>query len=433
MKRIIKMTDFQKCSPQELQEFREQLQIRYGEFKSRNITLDMTRGKPCVEQLDLAMGLFDCVDRSHYAAEDGSDCRNYGGLDGIAEAKTLFAGLMDVQTDEIIIGGNSSLNMMHDAFMRALVNGVGENGTPWKLLPKVKFLCPSPGYDRHFSICQYLGIEMITIDMHADGPDMDTVETMVAEDESIKGIWCVPKYSNPTGAVYSDSVVDRLAAMQARADDFIIFWDNAYAVHHLGQTPARLKNILTSCKKAGHPDRVLIFGSTSKISFASAGLAVMAGSKANMDRARKQMSFQTIGPDKLNQLRHVKFFKNTAGIETHMLKHTAILKPKFDAVQDALESGLGGKNIASWSKPAGGYFVSIDTMEGCAGPVVQMAADAGVKLTPAGSTFPYMQDPLNRNIRLAPSFPTLDNIRQAMQLVSICIQLVSIDKLLSTQ
>jgi aspartate/methionine/tyrosine aminotransferase len=433
MKRIIKMTDFQKCSPQELQEFREQLQIRYGEFKSRNITLDMTRGKPCVEQLDLAMGLFDCVDRSHYAAEDGSDCRNYGGLDGIAEAKTLFAGLMDVQTDEIIIGGNSSLNMMHDAFMRALVNGVGENGTPWKLLPKVKFLCPSPGYDRHFSICQYLGIEMITIDMHADGPDMDTVETMVEEDESIKGIWCVPKYSNPTGAVYSDSVVDRLAAMQTRADDFIIFWDNAYAVHHLGQTPARLKNILTSCKKAGHPDRVLIFGSTSKISFASAGLAVMAGSKANMDRARKQMSFQTIGPDKLNQLRHVKFFKNTAGIETHMLKHTAILKPKFDAVQDALESGLGGKNIASWSKPAGGYFVSIDTMEGCAGPVVQMAADAGVKLTPAGSTFPYMQDPLNRNIRLAPSFPTLDNIRQAMQLVSICIQLISIDKLLSTQ
>jgi aspartate/methionine/tyrosine aminotransferase len=433
MKRIIKMTDFQKCSPQELQEFREQLQIRYGEFKSRNITLDMTRGKPCVEQLDLAMGLFDCVDRSHYAAEDGSDCRNYGGLDGIAEAKTLFAGLMDVQTDEIIIGGNSSLNMMHDAFMRALVNGVGENGTPWKLLPKVKCLCPSPGYDRHFSICQYLGIEMITIDMHADGPDMDTVETMVAEDESIKGIWCVPKYSNPTGAVYSDSVVDRLAAMQTRADDFIIFWDNAYAVHHLGQTPARLKNILTSCKKAGHPDRVLIFGSTSKISFASAGLAVMAGSKANMDRARKQMSFQTIGPDKLNQLRHVKFFKNTAGIETHMLKHTAILKPKFDAVQDALESGLGGKNIASWSKPAGGYFVSIDTMEGCAGPVVQMAADAGVKLTPAGSTFPYMQDPLNRNIRLAPSFPTLDNIRQAMQLVSICIQLISIDKLLSTQ
>ena len=424
------MAEFQQCNTQELQQFKAELQARYREFQSRNMTLDMTRGKPCAEQLDLAMGLFECVDRSHYAAADGSDCRNYGGLDGIAEAKTLFAELLEVQTDEIIIGGNASLTMMHDAFMRAMVNGVGENGTPWKLLPQVKFLCPSPGYDRHFFICQYLGIEMITVDMQADGPDMDRVETMVAEDDSIKGIWCVPKYSNPSGAVYSDSVVDRLAGMQTAADDFLIFWDNAYAVHHLGDKPAGLKNILTACKKAGHPDRVLIFGSTSKISFAGAGLAMMAGSKANMDRARKQISFQTIGPDKLNQLRHVKFFKNMAGIEAHMLKHAAILKPKFDAVQQALEAGLGGKNIASWSTPAGGYFVSVDTMEGCARAVVKMAADAGVKLTPAGSTFPYMQDPLNRNIRLAPSFPPLDDIRQAMELVSICIQLVSIDKLL---
>ena len=424
------MAEFQQCNTQELQQFKAELQARYREFQSRNMTLDMTRGKPCAEQLDLAMGLFECVDRSHYAAADGSDCRNYGGLDGIAEAKTLFAELLEVQTDEIIIGGNASLTMMHDAFMRAMVNGVGENGTPWKLLPQVKFLCPSPGYDRHFFICQYLGIEMITVDMQADGPDMDRVETMVAEDDSIKGIWCVPKYSNPSGAVYSDSVVDRLAGMQTAADDFLIFWDNAYAVHHLGDKPAGLKNILTACKKAGHPDRVLIFGSTSKISFAGAGLAMMAGSRANMNRARKQISFQTIGPDKLNQLRHVKFFKNMAGIEAHMLKHAAILKPKFDAVQQALEAGLGGKNIASWSTPAGGYFVSVDTMEGCARAVVKMAADAGVKLTPAGSTFPYMQDPLNRNIRLAPSFPPLDDIRQAMELVSICIQLVSIDKLL---
>ena len=427
------MAEFQQCNTQELQQLETALQARYREFQSRNITLDMTRGKPCAAQLDLAMGLFDCVDRSHYAAEDGSDCRNYGGLDGIAEAKTLFAELMEVQTDEIIIGGNASLTMMHDAFMRAMVNGVGENGTPWKLLPQVKFLCPSPGYDRHFFICQYLGIEMITIDMQTDGPDMDRVEAMVAEDESIKGIWCVPKYSNPTGAVYSDSVVDRLAGMQTAAEDFLIFWDNAYAVHHLGDKPAGLKNILTACKNAGHPDRVLIFGSTSKISFAGAGLAMMAGSKANMDRARKQISFQTIGPDKLNQLRHVNFFKNMAGIEAHMLKHAAILKPKFDAVQQALEAGLGGKNIAGWSTPAGGYFVSVDTMEGCAQAVVKMAADAGVKLTPAGSTFPYMRDPLNRNIRLAPSFPPLDDIRQAMELVSICIQLVSIDKLLAAK
>ena len=427
------MTDFQKCSPQDLQELREPLQQQYSEFKSRNIALDMTRGKPCAEQLDLAAGLFDCVDHNRYAAEDGSDCRNYGGLDGIAEAKTLFADFMEVQTDEIIIGGNSSLNMMHDAFMRAMVNGVGENGTPWKLQPKIKFLCPSPGYDRHFSICQYLGLEMITIDMNEDGPDMDKVEALVADDESIKGIWCVPKYSNPTGAVYSDSVVDRLAAMQTRADDFLIFWDNAYSVHHLGQKSARIKNILTACKKAGYPDRVLMFGSTSKISFASAGLAMMAGSKSSMDQARKQMFYQTIGPDKLNQLRHVRFFKNMAGIEDHMLKHAKILKPKFDAVQQVLDNGLGGKNIASWSKPEGGYFVSVDMLEGCAGPVVQMAADAGVKLTPAGSTFPYMKDPLDRNIRLAPSFPPLDDIRQAMDLVSICIQLVSIDKLLATK
>jgi DNA-binding transcriptional MocR family regulator len=425
------MRDFQQLGPQELREIRHQLKERYRKFQSKNITLDMTRGKPCSEQLDLAMGIFDCVDSSHYAAEDGSDCRNYGGLDGIAEAKTLFSELMGVAADEIIIGGNSSLNMMHDTFMRAMVNGVTANSSPWKLLPRVKFLCPSPGYDRHFFVCQYLGIEMITIDMNADGPDMDTVENLVAADDSIKGIWCVPKYSNPTGAVYSDDVVDRLANMKTKADDFIIFWDNAYALHHLGEKPARLKNILTACRQAGHPERVLIFGSTSKISFASAGLAMMAGSRASMDRARKQMSFQTIGPDKLNQLRHVRFFKNMAGIENHMKKHAAILKPKFDAVQNALETELGGKNIAVWSKPNGGYFVSVDTLEGCAGPVVQMAAEAGVKLTPAGSTFPYMKDPLNRNIRLAPSFPPLEDIRLAMELVGICIQLVSIEKILS--
>jgi len=424
------MKGFQQLGHQELPQIKQQLKERYREFQSKNISLDMTRGKPCSEQLDLAMGLFDCAGSSHYAAADGSDCRNYGGLDGLAEAKALFAELMGVAADEIIIGGNSSLNMMHDAFMRAMVNGVTENSSPWKLLPKVKFLCPSPGYDRHFFVCQYLGIEMIPIDMQADGPDMDTVENLVAADDSIKGIWCVPKYSNPTGAVYSDSVVDRLANMKTKADDFIIFWDNAYAVHHLGETPARLKNILTACKQAGYPDRVLIFGSTSKISFASAGLAMMAGSKAGMDRARKQMSFQTIGPDKLNQLRHVGFFKNMAGIEDHMKKHAAILKPKFDAVQSALEAELGEKNIASWSKPTGGYFVSVDTMEGCAAPVIRMAAEAGVKLTPAGSTFPYMQDPLDRNIRLAPSFPPLEDIRLAMELVGICIQLVSIEKLL---
>ena len=425
------MEDFNRFDEQQLRQAKDSLMVRYEEFKSRGISLDMTRGKPCPQQLDLAMGLFDCVDAGHYNAADGTDCRNYGGLDGLPEAKTLFAKLMEVGTDEIIIGGNSSLNMMHDAFMRAMVNGVTEDSTPWKLQPKVKFLCPSPGYDRHFFVCQYLGIEMITITMNADGPDMDTVESLVAEDDSIKGIWCVPKYSNPTGAVYSDTVVERLANMPTKADDFLIFWDNAYAVHHLGEKPAGLENILAACKQAGHPERVLIFGSTSKISFASAGLAMLAGSKASMDRARKQMSFQTIGPDKLNQVRHVRFFKDMAGIEDHMKKHAAILKPKFDAVQEALEKELGGKNIADWSQPEGGYFVSVDTMEGCAEAVVQLAAEAGVKLTPAGSTFPYMQDPLNRNIRLAPSFPPLEDIRLAMELVGICVQLASIDKLLA--
>jgi aspartate/methionine/tyrosine aminotransferase len=424
------MMDFNNLDTQELQRIRQELLDRYREFQSRNITLDITRGKPCPEQLDLSVGLLDCVSGRRYLAEDGSDCRNYGGLDGIQEAKFLFAQLMEVEVDEIIVGGNSSLNMMHDTFMRAMVKGMSENSPPWKLLPKVKFLCPSPGYDRHFFVCEYLGIEMITVEMKDDGPDMDVVEDLAGKEDGIKGIWCVPKYSNPTGAVYSDRVVDRLANMKTRAEDFTIFWDNAYALHHLGDKPAKVKDILKACKKAGNPDRVLMWGSTSKMTFASAGLAVMAGSKANIQRAKKQMSFQTIGPDKLNQLRHVRFFKNISAVEDHMKKHAAILKPKFDAVQNALKMELGGKNIATWSKPEGGYFVSLDTMEGCADAVVKMAAEAGLKLTPAGSTFPYMQDPLDRNIRLAPSFPPLDDIRLAMELVGICIQLVSIDKLM---
>jgi len=381
--------------------------------------------------LDLAMGMLDGTNGIQYLDQDGTDCRNYGGLDGIPEAKALFAEYMGVEVDEIIIGSNSSLTMMHDTFMRAMVNGVTENTAPWTKQPNIKFLCPSPGYDRHFFICEYLGIQMITVDIRDDGPDMDHIEDLVANDEGIKGIWCVPKYSNPTGIVYSDEVVDRLANMQVKAPDFRIFWDNAYAVHYLEDAPAELKNILSACKQAGNADRVLMWGSTSKISHAGSGIAVMAGSKANMEHAKKQMAFQTIGPDKLNQLRHVGFFKTMAGIEDHMQKHAAILKPKFDAVQTALENELAGKNIAEWSKPQGGYFVSLNTMEGCASSVVDLAAEAGVKLTPAGSTFPYKKDPQDRNIRIAPSFPPLEDIRQAMELVGICIQMVSIEKLLS--
>jgi aspartate/methionine/tyrosine aminotransferase len=425
------MPDFNTLSNQELKQLKEDLLDQYREFKSRGLNLDITRGKPCAEQLDLALDMLDCVNSKNFLTAEGTDGRNYGGLDGIPEAKDLFAEYLEVQPEELIISGNSSLNMMHDAFMRAIVKGVGGDSPPWGKLPEVKFICPSPGYDRHFFICDYLGIEMIPVAMNDDGPDMAVVEELVAADESIKGIWCVPKYSNPTGAVYSDDVVERLAAMPARADDFRIFWDNAYTVHHLDEQPARLKNILEACKKAGNPERAFIFGSTSKVTFAGSGLAMMAGSVKNMALAKKQIGFQTIGPDKLNQLRHVAFFKDMAGIADHMQKHAAILKPKFDAVQSELEQGLGAKQIADWSQPTGGYFVSIDTMAGCAAGVIRMAAEAGVKLTPAGSTYPYMQDPADRNIRIAPSFPPLADIRSAMQLVGICIQLASVDKLIT--
>jgi aspartate/methionine/tyrosine aminotransferase len=424
------MPDFATLSNEELSHLKEELQNRYHDYQSRGLNLDITRGKPCPEQLDLALEMLDCINSGNYLTAAGTDCRNYGGLDGIPEAKTLFAEYLEVQPDELIIGGNSSLNLMHDAFMRAMVKGVDEDSQPWGKQPDIKFLCPSPGYDRHFFICDYLDIEMITVDMDADGPDMSVVENLVAGDDRVKGIWCVPKYSNPTGAVYSDEVVQRLASMPAAAPDFRIFWDNAYTVHHLDENPPGLLNILSACKEAGNPDRVLVFGSTSKVAFAGSGLAMMAGSARNMTLAKKQISFQTIGPDKLNQLRHVAFFKNLAGIEDHMKKHTAILRPKFDAVQEGLETELGGKNVADWSRPRGGYFVSLDTMEGCAAKVVTMAAEAGVKLTPAGSTYPYMRDPLDRNIRIAPSFPPLADICSAVQLLGICIQLAAIDKLL---
>jgi DNA-binding transcriptional MocR family regulator len=423
------MTDFKKLSEQELRQTKEELLQRYREFQSRALTLDMTRGKPCAEQLDLSLAMLDGDIAKAYLGPNGLDCRNYGGLDGIPAAKELFAEYMQVEPAELIIGGNSSLNLMHDTILRGMVKGILNGTTPWSQLPKVKFLCPSPGYDRHFFICEYLGIEMIPVSMLEDGPDMDQVEALVAEDELIKGIWCVPQYSNPTGVVYSDNVVERLANMKTRAKDFRIFWDNAYAVHHLVDNPTPLKNILVACREAGNPERALLFGSTSKISFAGAGLAMMAGSQKNMEWVKNQMAFQTIGPDKLNQLRHVLFFKDIGGIMAHMKKHAAILNPKFEAVHRTLDKELEGKNIARWSKPQGGYFVSIDTMEGCAAAVVKKAAEAGVKLTPAGSTYPYKNDPLDRNIRIAPSFPPLENVQAAMELVAICIQIVSIDKI----
>jgi aspartate/methionine/tyrosine aminotransferase len=407
---------------------KERLQGRYRDFQSRNMTLDMTRGKPCAEQLDLSTGLLECIRSSDYRTADGADCRNYGGLDGIPEAKALFAEYMGVAPEELIIGGNSSLSMMHDAMTWAFVFGPAGGGRPWRNQGPVKFLCPSPGYDRHFAVCEHLGIEMIPVPMQAGGPDMDAVERLAARDGAVKGIWCVPKYSNPTGDVYAPSVVERLARMPAKAPDFLIFWDNAYAVHHLGGGPDPLADILTACRRAGCPERVLLFGSTSKISFAGSGLAFMAGSRASMAWAISHLAFQTIGPDKLNQKRHVAFFKNMAGIENHMQKHAAILKPKFDAALDVLERELGAMAIADWTRPKGGYFISVNTPPGCARRVVQMAAEAGVRLTPAGSTYPYKQDPLDRNIRIAPSFPSVADIRIAMEVLAIGIQLENLRK-----
>ena len=423
------MPDVKALSPSQRREARESLAARYRDFQTLKMNLDMTRGKPCPEQLDLSVGLLDGLSRAEYKASDGSDCRNYGGLDGLPEAKDLFAAYMGVRPEEIIIGGSSSLTLMHDAMSWAVLFGAGKGSTPWAAQRPVKFLCPSPGYDRHFAICEHLGIEMVPVDLRGNGPDMDTVERMAAEDASVKGIWCVPKYSNPTGDVYSDEVVQRLAGMRTEATDFRIFWDNAYCVHHLGTGPAPLADILAACRRAGHPERALLFGSTSKISFAGSGLAFMAGSTATMEWAKGHLGFQTIGPDKLNQLRHVRFFGDPAGIERHMQRHAAILKPKFDAVQEVLGRELSGKGVAEWTRPSGGYFTSVDTWDGCARRVIQLAAEAGVKLTPAGSTYPYKRDPRDRNIRIAPSFPPLADIRRAMEVLAVCIERVSLETL----
>ena len=425
------MTELTSMNRRDLQAKAADLDERYQAFKAQRLALDMTRGKPCPEQLDLSLGLLDCLGHNDYRAADGSDCRNYGGLEGLPEARQLFAEFLEVDPSEVIVGGNSSLTMMHDTVSQALLRGMPGGSAPWRALPAVKFLCPSPGYDRHFAICQHLGIDMVTVDMTAEGPDMDQVEPLVAADESIKGMWCVPKYNNPTGITFSDAVVERLARMRTAAPDFRIIWDNAYTVHHLTDTPDPLANLFASSKAAGNPDRVLLFGSTSKVSFAGAGLAAMAGSVANIRHIKAGLAIQTIGPDKLNQLRHVRFFRDMGGIEAHMRKHAAILRPKFAAVEDVLTRELRGTGVAEWSRPRGGYFITVDTLDGCAKAVVAMAAGAGVHLTHAGATFPYGRDPRDRNIRLAPSMPSLNDIRQAMELVAVCIQRATIAKLLT--
>jgi DNA-binding transcriptional MocR family regulator len=424
------MSELNTMPREELTARHAQLRARFDRFRQAGMRLDLTRGKPCPEQLDLANPMLTVVGSDNFRAADGTDCRNYGGLDGLPEAKSLFAAYLGVEPTEVIIGGNASLTLMYDLFMRLMLMGAGDGQPPWSQLPRVRFLCPSPGYDRHFAICANLGIEMLPVEMTGAGPDMDAVEDLVAGDETIKGIWCVPIYSNPTGEIYSDDTVSRLARMTTRAADFRIFWDNAYAVHQFSGDPPEQKNILAACTEAGHPERPLMFGSTSKITLAGGGLAILAGSAHNMDWVRQQLFYQTIGPDKLNQLRHVRFFGDLDGIKRHMQKHAAIVRPRFEAVESILTRELAGRGVADWTRPQGGYFVSFNAPDGCARAVVAMAAEAGVKLTPAGAPFPLGLDPRDRNIRIAPTFAALEDVQAAVEVLAVCTQMVSIEKIL---
>ena len=407
------------------------LEKQYADYKAKGLKLDMSRGKPAPEQLDLSIDmLLHCLD-GDYKSSNGIDCRNYGVLDGIPEAKKLFEEMLNIGDDEIIVGGNSSLQLMYDTIIRALHFGVYGGDKPWGANSKVKFLCPVPGYDRHFAICESLGIEMIPVEYKADGPDMDVVEKLVSEDDEIKGIWCVPMYSNPTGITYSDEVVRRFANLKPKAKDFRIFWDNAYCVHHLSDDHDTLLNIIEECRNAGNPDMVFQFTSTSKISFPGGGLAIIAASKNNIDFIKSQMTVQTIGFDKLNQLRHCKYFKDFDGIKTHMKKHAAIIQPKFSVVLYMLDKEITPVGAGAWKSPKGGYFVSFDAMEGCAKRIVSLAAEAGVVMTGAGATYPYGKDPKDSNIRIAPTFPSVDELRQAMEIFCVCVKLASVEKLLA--
>ena len=425
------MTAYKDLSVEELLSLKSELEAKFAEIKARNLKLDMSRGKPSKVQLDLSMGMMDVLNSEvDLTCEDGVDCRNYGVLDGIDEAKQLLSDMSEVPKENIVIFGNSSLNVMYDTISRSMTHGV-MGSTPWSKLDKVKFLCPVPGYDRHFAITQHFGIEMINIPMTEEGPNMDMVEALVNNDDSVKGIWCVPKYSNPQGITYSDQVVRRFARLKPAAKDFRIYWDNAYTIHHLYEDKQDyLIEILMACKQEGNPDMVYKFCSTSKISFPGSGIAAIAASTANLADIRKQMTIQTIGHDKVNQLRHARFFGDIHGVVEHMKKHADILRPKFEAVLDGLEKELGGLEIGSWIRPRGGYFISFDALEGCAKAIVAKAKEAGVVMTGAGATFPYGKDPKDSNIRIAPSFPTPEELALATEIFVLSVKLVSIDKIL---
>ena len=429
-----KIMQYNDMSKEELLALKESLNKEYAEAKAKGLALDMSRGKPSAKQLDVSLGLLDTINSSSdLKALDGTDCRNYGVLDGIPEAKKLMADMMGTTPDHVIVYGNASLNIMYDQISRAYTHGILGN-TPWCKLDKVKFFCPVPGYDRHFAITERFGIEMINIPMSESGPDMGMVEEYVSKDASVKGIWCVPKYSNPQGYTYSEETDKRMAALKPAAEDFRIFWDNAYVIHDLyDDNKDEIADIISECEKAGNPDMVFEFASTSKVSFPGSGIAALATSANNIADIKKQLTIQTIGHDKLNQLRHVRFFKDINGLKEHMRKHAEFIRPKFEAVESVLEEELSGLGIGSWTEPKGGYFISFDAMDGCAKAIVAKCKEAGVKLTGAGATFPYGKDPKDSNIRIAPSFPTPEEMKQAADLFVLCVKLVSVEKLLENK
>lgn len=425
------MKSYSKMTKEELLQEKASLEEEYQKVRAKGLKLDMSRGKPSVEQLDLSAGLLDAIDsRMVVESENGVDLRNYGMLDGIPEAKRLIADMIDCKPENVIVYGNSSLNVMFDQIARAELTGICGH-TPWCRLDKVRFLCPVPGYDRHFSITEEFGIEMINIPMTEDGPDMGLVEQYVNSDPAVKGIWCVPKYSNPQGIVYSDDTVRRFAALRPAAPDFRIFWDNAYAVHHIYETDqAEILDILSECEKAGNPDIVLEFCSTSKVTFPGSGIAAIAASEENVADIKKHLEIQTIGYDKINQFRHVKYFKNFEGIKEHMRKEAAIIRPKFEMLDQLFTAEIAPRGIGSWIKPKGGYFITFDALHGCAKAIVEKCKEAGVVLTAAGAPFPYKKDPTDSVLRIAPTYPSLEELAMAARVFVTVVRLVSTEKLL---
>jgi DNA-binding transcriptional MocR family regulator len=423
------MTDLMQLPPSDLAAVQQQLRDDYDAFKAKRLKLDLTRGKPAAAQLDLSTELLSLPGTGDYLAEDGSDCRNYGGLQGLPEARRLFAGMLGAPAEQLLVANSSSLALMHDCVVYALLKGTCDSLAPWAAQGEIAFLCPVPGYDRHFRICSDYGIRMIPVALRADGPDMDEVERLVASDASIKGMWSMPKYSNPTGTVYSDAVVERLAAMKTAAPDFRLLWDNAYCVHHLGEERVEIANVLELSARHGHPNRPFVFASTSKVTFAGSGLGILAASKENLAWLLARLTPRTIGPDKINQLRHVRFLKDEAGIRRLMDRHRALIAPKFQAVLDTFDRRLGRVPGVSWTRPRGGYFISLEVPAGCAKRVVALAKDAGIQLTPAGATHPHGKDPDDRTIRIAPTFPDLPEVVQAAEGTALCVLLASVEAL----